>query len=53
MADSTVFRAWVSEQHLLADGMEDKVQRAMGPRFLKVEVQENGRWVPEGATTTL
>ena len=53
MAESIVFRAWVREQHLLADGMEDKVQRAMGPRFLNVEVRENGRWVPEGVTATL
>lgn len=51
MAESEKFRKWhrVESARRMGqlDAIEREVDRAMRPQNLRVDVQDNGRWVPE------
>lgn len=45
MANTKEFKLWVKRQSGCVTLAEIKVSEQMRPRFIKTEVQENGRWV--------
>lgn len=48
MAESKQFRAWVrrcAAELITGKSIEDRVEEAMEPQNLKVEVREEGKWV--------
>lgn len=52
MADSTTFKAWhkmeVARRTGALAAAQDYVDRELNSRRILVEVQQNGKWVPEG-----
>lgn len=46
LAETKEFKLWVRKQMGVATRAEIQVSEQMRPRFLKMEVQEEGKWVP-------
>jgi hypothetical protein len=50
MCESKEFKAWhrtITAEIITGKSIEDKVEEAMEPQNLKIEVKKEGRWVAE------
>jgi len=51
LATSPKFRIWVAEKHteiVRGETIEAEVEKLMDPANIRVEVRQDGKWVPEG-----